>query len=229
MSGPTQPIVEASLWSADLGALARDVERMSRIADSFHIDVADAHFIPALLFFPELLAAIRAYSSAPFHVHLMTADPVQVVEAFCKAGADAITVHAETGDKAAQAIEAIRKLGKSAGVALRADTEPRAAIDFLPEVDRIVMIGTPMGTRGSELVPDASTRLRELRSLLGARPAAAAVTVLADGGIRDHTVPQLLAAGADGVVAGSLLFGSVEPAATAAWIRSLPIGRAVAT
>src|ERR1700730_16265895 len=160
MSGLTQPIIEASLWSADLGALAREVERMSQIADSFHIDVGDAHFIPALLFFPELLAAIRPFSTAPFHVHLMTADPMQVVEAFCKAGADAITVHAEIGDKAAQAIEAIRKLGKSAGVALRADTEPRAAIEFLPGVDRIVMIGTPLGMRGRELVPDALARVR---------------------------------------------------------------------
>jgi len=223
MSRPTRPIIEASLWSADLGSLARDVERMSPFADAFHVDVADAHFTPALLFFPELLAAIRPHSTAPFHVHLMTTDPTLIVEAFSEAGADAITVHAEIGDKAVQAIETIRKLGRSAGVALRADTEPRAAMEFLPGVDRIVMVGTPLGTRASELAPDALARLHEVRSLLSARADAAAVTVLADGGIRDHTVPPLLAAGADGVVAGSLLFGSLKP------MRSLAVGRTEST
>src|SRR5437899_2053366 len=127
MSRPSHPIIEASLWSADLGSLARDVERMSPFADSFHVDVSDAQFTPALLFFPELLAAIRPHSTAPFHVHLMTADPIRMVDAFSEAGADAITVHAEIGDRAMQAIEMIRTLGRSAGVALRADTEPRAA------------------------------------------------------------------------------------------------------
>src|SRR5262249_20650128 len=153
--------------------------------------------------------------------HLMTADPAALVGPFAQAGADAITVHAETGNCAAEAIGAIRSCGKSAGVALRLDSDPRAALAFLPDADRIVMVGTPLGTKGSELVPEAVTRLRTLRQLLNTAPGIANVTILADGGIRQNTISPLLAAGADGVVAGSLLFDSPDPAATAAWVHGL--------
>jgi ribulose-phosphate 3-epimerase len=217
----SRPVIDLSLWSADLAALGREVQRMSPLVDSFHIDVSDTRFTPGLVFGPDLVAAVRPYSTLPFHVHLMTADPAALAEPFAQAGADAITVHAETGNRAAEAIQAIRSCGKSAGVALRLDSDPYAAMAFLPDADRIVMIGTPLGTKGSELVPEAVTRLRTLRRLLDTTLGTANVTILADGGIRQHTVPPLLAAGADGVVAGSLLFASPDPAATAAWLHSL--------
>ncbi|HVB44714.1 MAG TPA: ribulose-phosphate 3-epimerase [Streptosporangiaceae bacterium] len=218
----SRPVIDLSLWSADLAALGHEVRRMSPLVDSFHIDVSDTRFTPGLVFGPDLVAAVRPYSTLPFHIHLMTADPAALVEPFAQAGADAITVHAETGNhEAAEAIQAIRSCGKSAGVALRVDTDPRAAMAFLGDADRIVMVGTPLGTKGSELVPGAVTRLRTLRRLLDTAAGTANVTILADGGIRQDTISPLLAAGADGVVAGSLLFASRDPAATAAWVHGL--------
>lgn len=213
-----RPLVDVSLWSGDLGALTAEVARMSRHADLFHIDVSDAHFVPGLLFFPDLVAALRQVTEVPFHVHLMAADPAPLAAAFAEAGADAITIHAETGQRAFKAVAAIRDLGRSPGVALTLETEPEAALRFLPDVDTVVMVGTPLGTKGIGLTQNAITRVAALRRLLDADPAAGHVRILADGGIRTHTVGPLLSAGADGVVAGSLLFGSPDPAGTTAWL-----------
>lgn len=210
-------IIDASLWSADLGALASEVERIGPYADMFHIDASDTSFTRDAIFFPDLVRALRPRTEVPFHVHLMAHRPAELAAAFADAGADLITVHAEA-DGAPEALNRIRAGGQAAGLALTMDLAPESVDDLLACVDAVTMVGTPLGTKGTGMVPEALDRMRVIRQLLDVH--GTDIPLLADGGIRQHTVPDLVAAGATGVVAGSLLFGSADPAATAAWIRN---------
>ncbi|CAO5174605.1 Ribulose-phosphate 3-epimerase 1 [Frankia sp. AiPs1] len=211
-------LVDVSLWSADLACLGAEIERTAPVADLFHFDVGDSHFVPDLLFFPDLLAALRPLTTVPFHAHLMVHRPALLAALFAQAGADLITVHVETGDDVVPAFDTIRQHGKAAGLALTLDTPISAARPFLDAVDVVVLVGTPIGTRGTGLAPAALDRLRTLRGLLRETGRDRAVKILADGGIRQPTVGPLADAGADGVVAGSLLFGSADLPATIRWL-----------
>ncbi|MFF1712248.1 ribulose-phosphate 3-epimerase [Streptomyces sp. NPDC058268] len=210
-------LIDASLWSADLGALTAEVERIGSYADLFHIDASDTSFTPDAIFFPDLVRALRPKTAVPFHVHLMAHRPAHLASAFADAGADLITVHAEAEDAQA-ALERIHAGGQAAGLALTLDRDPAQVEDLLELADAVTMVGTPLGTKGTGMAPEAVDRMRAVRQILDRR--GTDIPLLADGGIRQHTVPDLVAAGATGVVAGSLLFGSADPAATAEWIRS---------
>ncbi len=220
--------VDVSLWSADLGALAAEVERMTPFADLFHIDTSDTRFISEPLFFPDLVAALRPHTPVPFHVHLMAQRATDLVESFARAGADLITAHAEADD-VSEALRRIRDHGKAAGLALTLDAAPDAVVPHLGAVDAVVMIGTPLGTKGSSMHPTAPGRIAALRRVL-AVAGREDIVVFADGGIRADTVPALAGAGADVVVAGSLLMDSPDPATTTAWLRGhAPVTSVTAT
>ncbi len=214
-----QLLLDVSLWSADLAALGTEAARISALADMIHIDASDAVFTPEPLFFPGLVQAIRPHTTRPLHIHLMAHRPARLAAAFAAAGADMITVHAEAG-AAADGIAAIHDTGLPAGLALTLGTEPASAARLMAAADALVLIGTPLGTKGTAMDPAAPARITAARRVLDGRP----VPVLADGGIRRDTVPQLAAAGATGVVPGSLLWASRDPAATAAWIRGQRTG-----
>jgi ribulose-phosphate 3-epimerase len=217
-------LADVSLWSADLGNLEAAVRRLSPWADSFHLDAADGHFVPSLLFFPDLIRAIRPHTTAPFHVHLMAEHPSQLAGEFLGAGADLLTVHVENGEReAGAAIELALCRGCGAGVALKLGTPVRAVLPYLDAVEVIILLGTEVGVKGCDLSPHACGRLHEARSLLREH-AKREVRLVADGGIRTHTVPALHAAGADAVVPGSLVFQSADLESTFRWLRghSLP-------
>jgi ribulose-phosphate 3-epimerase len=188
--------IDASLWSADLCDLRFAVRSIH--AESFHFDVSDNHFVPGLLFFPELVRQLRRETRTPFHVHLFAERPETLVDPFADAGADWITVHAETPG-AAEALERIRARGLRAGLALLLETPVSAASPFAGGIDSLLLLGTPAGVKGCGLDPRACDRLREARSY--------GVELVADGGIRPETVPLLAEAGADWVVGGSFVFG----------------------
>ena len=215
-------LVDLSLWSANLARLGAEIERMDPYADLFHIDVADAHFVPGLLFFPDLVAALRPFTRKPFHVHLMTDRPLALIEPFVEAGADLITVHCENGDAVPKAIEAIQAANRAVGVALDLDTPTDAIAPYLDHIDLVLLIGTRLGVKGQDLAPAACARVQAVRRLVQASGRAGHVKIGADGGIRRHTVPQLRAAGADSLVPGSLVFGAPDVAQTIAWLHALP-------
>jgi len=207
-------LADVSLWSADLGNLETDVRRLSPWADSFHLDAADGHFVPSLLFFPDLIRAIRPHTVVPFHVHLMAEQPSLLAGEFLDAGADLLTVHIETGEReAGAAMEQALRRGCGAGVALKLETPVRAVAPYLDAVEVIILLGTEVGVKGRGLAERACDRLREARSLLREH-AKGNVRLMADGGIRAHTVSELCAAGADAIVPGSLVFQSADLEAT---------------
>ncbi|MCW5853118.1 MAG: ribulose-phosphate 3-epimerase [Anaerolineae bacterium] len=213
-------LLDFSLWSADLTRLAEEIQRTAPYADLYHLDVADAHFVPGLLFFPDLVAALRPLTVRPFHVHLMADQPARLIDDFVAAGADILTVHLELGPSVADRLHQIRDAGCRAGLAVALETPIEDVRHYLQGLDVIVMMGTALGIKGVGLSPDAAPRLRAMRALLKAAEATH-VRLLADGGIRPQTVPVLRAAGADGIVPGSLVFKSEALAETVAWLRRL--------
>ncbi|HBM61995.1 MAG TPA: D-allulose-6-phosphate 3-epimerase [Citreicella sp.] len=218
----TRLLAEISLWSADLLNLERDMARIAPYGDILHVDVADARFTPGFLFFPDLVARIADVAQAPVHVHLMTRGDIVVDQArqFAEAGADLVTVHAETGAEGLAALDLLAARGTAGGVALTLD-QPLAALEpFLPRVAMVTLMGTRIGIKGAGLDPEAVPRIRALRQTLAAQ-GLGRVRVAADGGIRDTTVPDLRAAGADTVVMGSLAFGADDLAARFGWLRGL--------
>jgi ribulose-phosphate 3-epimerase len=213
-------MAEFSMWSADLVRIADDLARISSHADLLHIDVADGHFAPALLFFPDLVARIREASAIPIHVHLMIADAILIdqIDQFAEAGADLISVHAENGNAAA-GLDRIAGHGLKAGMVLKVDTPVITASPHLTRLDMLTLLGTAIGVKGQSLNERAPARLKEAQALI--KETGRRIVLAADGGIRDNTVPVLREAGAETVVMGSLAFGAPDLGARIAWVRGL--------
>jgi ribulose-phosphate 3-epimerase len=208
----------ASLWSADLSNLAAEIRRVEPFAERFHLDVADGHYVRSLLFFPDLVKALRKHTSKPFEVHLMTTDPMAWIEPFAEAGADGIIFCSDSLADPASAIEQAKSLGKFVGISLLV-TEPIRLLDpYWSTIDQVTIVGTPMGTKGTSMDPSIPAKIRAARAAIEGQGGRVAIQV--DGGIRRNTVPQIHQAGADWIVPGSLLFGE-EPAAMRQWLASL--------
>jgi len=210
-------ILDVSLWSADLVNLATEIQRICGYADCFHIDVADGHFAPNLLFFPDLVSAIRRSTPKPLHVHLMVSDPASMVGRFVDAGADLISVHVESGG-VAEALREISSAGRRSGLAIRLDTPVEALRKYVGKVDHVISMGTHLGVKGADLAPEACDRIRAIRRLFDGK---SEMKIYADGGIRRHSVPRLREAGADAIVPGSLIFQAEDKEATQRWLKSL--------
>ena len=216
-------IAEFSVWSADLLRIGHDLDRIQPYADLLHIDVADGHFAPAFLFFPDLLARVCAASPVPAHVHLMVSDDILAaqIDQFADAGASVITVHAECASVATGALDHIKRRGLLAGLVLKVETPVAVLAPYLKDMKDIhflTLLGTSIGVKGKGLHEDALNRLQEARALVRDAQLNHRVIVVADGGIRHETVPKLRAAGAEAVVLGSLAFGDADLAARMEWL-----------
>lgn len=214
-------LADVSLWSANLANLEADVAAVSGDVDSFHFDVADGHFAPTLLFFPDLVKTIRPLTTVPFHVHLMVESPSTILPDFLESGANLVTVHAELEQETVRSsLAQIREAGCSCGIALQLETPLTAAVPFLDAVDTILLLGTAIGKKGQELAPAAYDRIRQLKTMLSSI-GRMDIRLIADGAIRKHTVPLLRAAGADVIVPGSLVFSNENPVGVLRWLRSV--------
>jgi ribulose-phosphate 3-epimerase len=208
----------ASLWSADLSNLGAEIRRIEPYTERFHLDVADGHYVPSLLFFPDLVKALRKHTSKPFEVHLMTSDPVAWIEPFVEAGADGVLFCFDSLRDPAAAIERVKALGKFVGISLLV-TEPVSRLDpYWGSIDQVTIVGTPMGTKGTSMDPSIPSKIGAARA--ASQRSGVTVEVQVDGGIRRHTVPLIHQAGADWIVPGSLIFGE-DPAAMRQWLATL--------
>ena len=216
-------IAEFSVWSADLARLADDLQRVDPYVDILHIDVADGHFAPTMLFFPDLVAAVRKVSSRLIHVHLMVADTIVLsqIEQFADAGSDLISIHFENEAVADAALDLLERRNVAAGMVLQVETPVGAVEKFIPRLDFVTLLGTAIGVKGQGLDPNAGARLQEARGLIAKSGGTHRVVLAADGGIREHTVPLLRQAGAQTVVLGSLAFNAPSLEERMAWLRAL--------
>ncbi|MDR3493641.1 MAG: ribulose-phosphate 3-epimerase [Ancalomicrobiaceae bacterium] len=216
-------LAEFSLWSADLIRLADDIARVDSFVDLYHIDVSDGHFSPALLFFPDQIARVRQATETAIHVHLMVEDPILLsqIDQFAEAGADVISIHLENAALRDAGLDRIDSLGLKAGMVLKVDTPVAGVEPYLPRLSFLTLLGTAIGVKGQGLDPLATSRLAQAAGLIAKAGRTGEIRLAADGGIREHTVPLLRAAGAETVVLGSLAFGAPDLAARIGWIHGL--------
>ncbi|TCL64088.1 ribulose-phosphate 3-epimerase [Rhizobium sp. BK251] len=216
-------IAEFSVWSADLVRLADDLTRVDPYVDILHIDVADGHFAPAMLFFPDLVAGVRKVSSRPIHVHLMVVDSIILsqIEQFADAGCDLISIHVENEAVAGEALDLLERRGVAAGMVLKVDTPVERIKHHIPRLSFVTLLGTAIGVKGQGLNESAGNRLIEAQRLIRETGAAQRIVLAADGGIREHTVPLLRQSGAETVVLGSLAFNAPSLEERMTWLRAL--------
>ena len=214
----TRPLLIApSILAADFARLGEEVRAIDEAgADYIHIDVMDGHFVPNISFGTPIMDSIRGVTKKPFDVHLMIAPVDPYLESFAKAGADIITVHAEAGPHLDRSLQAIRAMGKKAGVSLNPATPASVLKHVMDRLDLILVMSVNPGFGGQSFIPAMLEKISEVRDMVGGRN----IDIEVDGGITRHNAGEVVRAGANVLVAGSAIFKTKDYAAEIRAIRT---------
>ena len=180
------------------------------------MDVMDGAFVPNISFGPGVIAALRPHCNLFFDVHLMINEPIRYLDDFVKAGADLITVHYESCTDVGATLCAIREKGVKVGISVKPATDPSVLAPYLDCLDLILVMSVEPGFGGQKFMPASLDKLRVCAEMIGTRP----IELEVDGGINAQNVAQVVAAGANVIVAGSALFGAADIAAAAQAFRA---------
>ena len=210
--------ISPSILSADFSRLGEDVQAVDRAgADYIHIDVMDGHFVPNITIGPLVVDALRKVTDKPLDVHLMIENPDLYIADFAKAGADIITVHQEAVPHLHRTVQLIKSLGKKAGVSLNPATPVETLDVVLDDLDLVLVMSVNPGFGGQSFIPSALDKIRALRQRITQRGLATELEV--DGGVKIDNIREVVAAGADVLVAGSAVFNTDDYAATITALR----------
>ena len=221
-------LIAPSILSADFAALGAAVAAAERGgADLIHVDVMDGHFVPNITIGVPVVKSLKKIASVPLDVHLMISDPDRYIDAFAEAGAAMISVHVEAIHHLHRTIQAMKKLGVKAGVAINPATPVVMLEDVAADLDYVVLMSVNPGFGGQTFIPRSESKLREVRALLDRAGNAAPVEI--DGGVDQRNVARVVAAGARIIVAGSAVFNTPDPERAVRELKAAAIGAVTTT
>lgn len=213
-------VIAPSVLSCDFANIQRDVEMINRSsADWFHVDVMDGVFVPNISFGFPVIEAIAKHATKPLDVHVMIANPDAYVADFAKAGTAILTVHYEACTHLHRTIQQIHAHGMKAGVALNPHTPVSVLEEVIQDLDLVLIMSVNPGFGGQKFIPGALKKVKDAAALIAKSGSSALIEV--DGGVNLETGAQLVAAGANALVAGSFVFNSEDPTATIAALKGL--------
>lgn len=199
--------IAPSILSANFGNLQTEIEKLDKSgADLIHLDIMDGNFVPNLTFGPGVVKSLRPHTKLPFDAHLMVNNPDEMIPWFIAAGADIITVHAETCPHLDKTLHTIRAYGLKAGVALNPAT-PETVLEYvLDKLDMVLVMSVNPGFGGQKFIEGSLNKISKVKALIGERP----IEIEVDGGINPLTAARCISAGADILVAGTAVFAGGE-------------------
>jgi ribulose-phosphate 3-epimerase len=203
-------LLAPSLLSADFANLERDIKMInSSDADWFHLDVMDGKFVPNISFGFPVIKAVKKHAGKPLDVHLMIVDPDRYIKEFRDAGADVISVHIEACHHLHRSIQLIKSTGAKAGVAINPHTPVSHLSEIIADIDLVCMMSVNPGFGGQKFIQHTFSKVAELKKMITERNSSALIEI--DGGVDLQNAAQLIATGADVLVAGNTVFSAPEP------------------
>jgi len=203
-------LIAPSVLSANFNALGKDVEMINRShADWFHLDVMDGVFVPNISFGFPIIKHIKKLSQKPLDVHLMIIQPEKYLETFAQVGADILTVHLEACTHLHRTIQSIHSLGMKAGVAINPHTSVSLLEDIIEDIDVVCLMSVNPGFGGQKFIPKTFDKVKALKAMISQTQSACKIEI--DGGVDFNNYKELVALGADVLVAGNTVFGHENP------------------